>query len=1039
MFEFNALTFSIIVFLSAFIPGGLIGMLALRKSNLNLTEKLLISFFIGMFIVPTLLFIEGMVGIGFSFNLVLINLIGVTMLGIILWGYLAIKNELKFEMPKWDRFWESLLPVLLIIALLLAFWIRVQPFSPIYSELDPYWYVYGTSQVIQFGSEPVFDDTAWWPEVNSIHRGLPLKKYLEAGWYTLYTNGGAYNNYLLFVTSSWLPPISAAMLCFGAYLLVSSLYGRKYGVFVAFLLAVLPISIMKMSAGVNEASPISMGLLFLSLGALAYSLIKKDKPMYLITAFAFFVTVAGSTYFSVLALPFAALLVGQSIDYFVRGKNSIDFIEVSSYAYFGAFIASATQGWYMQNFGSFLTGPFMMVSAGYVFALLCHYGSLKFNLSDKKRMEVVGVAIALSLAMFFFTPIGGFIKNEVKSYVGNVDFKTALERTIAEQNLAGDSFEGEAGFLAFVPSAHVSGAWSFLSFPLNGVSSIFTSFSNLIFKAVDMIFNFFVGMTQTTSLKQDSILFVFLVVAVIGMVLRHFVRKEDRDIPSVMLLILAVLLPVFYVGMNKIKFTVFAGVAIAIVAPIAIAECERFFSWLLKKKEVETKVDTADPYYLRGRMGYKHKVKVEEPKKESHDFGQYVAPVFLFLMFVIAYLQFAGPTPYGYIFLIKSFEPRYQDNPIANAPISAKLCTDLKAKGVPENQIQSLCDAGKSPETYANNTNGQFNYDVCWLSQMIVDELIPGNSTESQQRASEAASSARFRCNRIPDYWISSMEWMKTSLNSSDRITSWWDYGHWTNYFGNTNTVLRNEHASKGMIGRVAHDFLIGSTDDLRASMNYFDSEYVLFDVEIIGNNPFGGKYGALNYLGCVHEGATSLDEYPGTSDCEFLHSPERILIPMAQEGTCVISESQMLKGTPAYQVLKNGPSSNPIYCIGTTKIATGDQVTATYYYDQRDSEGNLILSKGFVRPIQTEGGNIYAEMVYTNDGVWIENGTLVSGINDAKTEFYKSNLYKGFYLKQLPGFTLVYDTNEIKIYRFDNFIGNKQRYIDQVESNRTN
>ena len=66
MFEFNALTFSIIVFLSAFIPGGLIGMLALRKSNLNLTEKLLISFFIGMFIVPTLLFIEGMVGIGFS-------------------------------------------------------------------------------------------------------------------------------------------------------------------------------------------------------------------------------------------------------------------------------------------------------------------------------------------------------------------------------------------------------------------------------------------------------------------------------------------------------------------------------------------------------------------------------------------------------------------------------------------------------------------------------------------------------------------------------------------------------------------------------------------------------------------------------------------------------------------------------------------------------------------------------------------------------------------------------------------------------------
>jgi hypothetical protein len=282
------------------------------------------------------------------------------------------------------------------------------------------------------------------------------------------------------------------------------------------------------------------------------------------------------------------------------------------------------------------------------------------------------------------------------------------------------------------------------------------------------------------------------------------------------------------------------------------------------------------------------------------------------------------------------------------------------------------------------------------------------------------------------------MEWMKTNLNSSDRINSWWDYGHWTNYFGNTNTVLRNEHASKGMIGRVAHDFLIGTTQDLIDSMNYFDSQYVLFDVEIIGS-PFGGKYGALNYLGCVHEGATSLDEQPGTSDCEFLHSPERIVIPTAQLGQCTISESQQLTGTPAYEMLKNGIATTPTYCVGATTIATGDKIMATYSLDKQDSDGNLVLNKGFVRQIQTAADAVYAEMVYTTDGVWIENNTLVNGMIDAKTDFYRSNLYSGFYLKQLPGFTLVYDTNEIKIYRLDNFIGNKERYIDPVESKKLN
>jgi hypothetical protein len=143
--------------------------------------------------------------------------------------------------------------------------------------------------------------------------------------------------------------------------------------------------------------------------------------------------------------------------------------------------------------------------------------------------------------------------------------------------------------------------------------------------------------------------------------------------------------------------------------------------------------------------------------------------------------------------------------------------------------------------------------------------------------------------------------------------------------------------------------------------------------------------------------------------------------------------------GTLAYQVTKNGVAATPTYCVGTVTIATGDKITATYYYDKRDANGDLVLSKGFIRPIQTEADAVLAEMVYTTDWAWIENNTLVNGMADAKTEFYESNLYRGFYLRSLPGFDLVYDTNEIKIYKLNNFIGNKEGYIDPVESKMKN
>ena len=76
------------------------------------------------------------------------------------------------------------------------------------------------------------------------------------------------------------------------------------------------------------------------------------------------------------------------------------------------------------------------------------------------------------------------------------------------------------------------------------------------------------------------------------------------------------------------------------------------------------------------------------------------------------------------------------------------------------------------------------------------------------------------------------------------------------------------------------------------------------------------------------------------------------------------------------------------------------------------------------------------AEMVYTDEPIWRgQNGSAVGGMEDAKTDFYRSNLYTGFYLEKLPGFDLVYKSanGEVKIFRMKDslFVGNKQGIVD--------
>ena len=1027
--EFNAFYHTLVVLLSALVPGVALGWPLLKKTDLSFLEKLALSFFIGMVASPTMLIFENIIGLKFSLFLVFVNTFLLTAAGV----FLGIRNgAFGFKMPPVDL--DAMVSFefakkhaasfFLLIAILLSFWLRIQTYSPIYSELDPYFYIYGTGQIIRFGEAPPNDDTAWWPELKETsHRSFPpLKMYIEAQWYALYTSGGEYDNYLLFVTSSWLQPLSAALAAFGAYLLFASYYGKRYGVLAAYLIAFLPILIFKMSAGVNEAAPFGIATVFMTLGIFAYAVKKSSLDMGALSGVALFACVLGSNFQPLIAIPAVGFVVLQSVDYFVRQKKHGQFMSLSlsllAGLVFGNVIYRVYTGGFTNVLGIF-SGTVVLAIGALAFGFGAEYFS-EMKLNQKKRMMLIVAGIVASLLLLFIpNPLGQFAKDQVSSYLGFAAFNRPLERTIAEQNLAGSNFEGEAGFLALIPSAHMAPdakdipgiVWNSTYQLLDLPAGLFSLFGNAALKLSDILFNIFLQIDISSGTKDNSLLFVFLIVATVGMLLGHFLRKsEARDVPSIAIFVLLLILPISYIGLNKIKFTLFVGLALAVAAVATFAEIERFLLWIaVKLKRAES--------------------------------GAYVRYAFVGLIALLVLAQATIPSTYTLMILSKSFETRYQDNPQALMPKLAKTCEDLRAVGYYD---QEICDAGYNA-SFADNINSQFNSKVCLVSQLSMKELIPGSSAAEQQASAEGKAGASFRCNRLADYWIDSMEWINKNLEPTDRVTSWWDYGHWINYFGDRKTVLRNEHASKGMIGRVAHDYIDGTTQDMVDSMNYFDSRYVLFDVELIGGGAFGGKYGALNYLSCAHDNKTSERESPGTSDCEFEHLWETVAIPKVQTAatSCVISESQQRTGVAAFRMTRGMvPESSPSYCVGgELTLANGDTITPMYKMGKLDENGDLILNRGFLRNIGERGDASFFEVLYTGDQLWPDGkGGFTGGLEDATTKFYTSNLYRGFYLKSLPGFELVYESKggEVKIYRMISFTGNKEGYVDPVSAAKT-
>ncbi|MEO0250285.1 MAG: hypothetical protein ABIN58_12335, partial [candidate division WOR-3 bacterium] len=553
-------------------------------------------------------------------------------------------------------------------------------------------------------------------------------------------------------------------------------------------------------------------------------------------------------------------------------------------------------------------------------------------------------------------------------------FNLPLHKTIAEQGLAGASFESELGFAAMdftnLPELGkdpiVGGAQHLFAF----FSGICTYFANILIGATVAVLNKVFGTDLVYSDKNNSMLMATLFLFVITMAYSIYVMFKTKG-QRLALLFFAFAFPVSIIGLFKTKYVVYMGFPTAIAIGVVLGSLYEGICSAISRMQNEA-----------------------ERKKFLH----YAFIAFAIICFLFVWFEWSNGIASA--LFENSSQTRFQDNPEALQPKMEKLC---QLTG-----YQPACEAAENPEAYASKgIKEQYNQILCVYS-LFQDPAAP------KAREQVAAS---LRCNMLDSYWIEFTEWQFEESPKDARFTSWWDYGHWTNYWGQRNTVLRNDHAYDEMILEVAHAFIYSTPTELKQIMKQYGSDYVFYDREIIYNadGSFGGKFHALNYLSCSRNNLTSVKYNPGQSQCEAEHRWESVAIPTAAQA-CTISSISGKVGALVYDAY----TGTPKYCGAETALATGEKVFGLYRLNETYENGDLKLQKAFLRQTGQAGGAIIYDVYYTKDSVWLENGELKSGWEDRTTKFYDSTLYQAFVLQNLEGFAQVYKTSDgaVKCYR---------------------
>ncbi len=259
---------------------------------------------------------------------------------------------------------------------------------------------------------------------------------------------------------------------------------------------------------------------------------------------------------------------------------------------------------------------------------------------------------------------------------------------------------------------------------------------------------------------------------------------------------------------------------------------------------------------------------------------------------------------------------------------------------------------------------------------------------------------------RMTDDWVGAYKWMAENTPKDARIMSWWDYGHWTTFFGERATVLDPSNRYADFDQGVARSFVDGDANDLYSRMEYHNATHILVDADLVG------KWGALVFLSgtcnsnqspvCPQTPEIDWRAGPGSSKYEAEHYYEYLSVV----GQCPLSASPV--SLPALQ-----SGFGAMYCAGQNELF---RLTQGGTLDENYKRAYKIIGQEEVT--QLESNVSYLFPIAQGQFINVNPDLSYAGLNNSV--FY-SEFTRLFFFGDLPGFKSVYSSprGQVKIFEY--------------------
>lgn len=895
---FDFVAASLPIFLFTLVPGLALALPLLKKTNLSFFQVACYGFMLGLVVPPLALWLLSFLGVSYSFELATGVSLALTLAGIALAAKEKVEVKPSFE---WKRDWAW---VALVAIMALAFFVRIQSLSATYYEFDPYYYNVMQEQVLTHGEVLRYDDLAWYPHRDS-HRNPPIIAYLTSAWYSIYTQGGAYDHLLLSTVAAAYPPLVGALLCFLMFELVALEYRREIGLIAAGLVAFTPQLMEKFLAGVSEQLPWGIFAAFFFYAAYAHAVKHESRRFAVLAAIALASVSLGSKAQILAYLVFAGYVGLQAVVDYFRGKMSRRFIELNAIVFLGAIVGEYGLMMYLPS-GFHFTIPSelfpmagALAGAGVLYVISEKTSKVEEKLNYFIALAVVGLVFLLLPAIGPIPSVGSVMADQLNRAVGYAKPDCGLAQTVAEEGATG------GGWLA----EFAAGAFVYLSIPIRELGI--------------------------------NILYVFLIGGLAS--LAYAIKNGSR----VGLLYAVAIVPISYVGINKIKYLVHFGFMLVLAFAALVGGIQQ----LAKEYFEKPKENKEKQYVVYGAVGV-------------------LALLLLFIVWAVLW----------------------------NADVALAIATGVLALAASALVVDAVVRKDKV-SAFASIAGLAAVFLLLQFSLMvpIVSAAVAYNSVNGSDWGQLMAFCGtvegmprQIYCNRIPPYWSEPMEWIEHNVEDDARVLHWWDYGHWTNFFGRKKTVTRNDHAHMDIDLEVADKMVANTPEEMAKFMRQTKAKYLLLDYDLIG------KWGALTYLSCYRNNETKCEIGPGKDECDTVkYMYERVFIAREPQLNDFCETENGNRGLVGY----SWPWTS--YCVVPTADSNGNTMMLLYNQD-----GTINRAATFKYGEQSIDGRVFDQYILWYPKQWIDGS---NALEDAKSEYYNSVFYQGFYLGEIPGFEQVY------------------------------